>query len=153
MPSGSSDLSPNFDIGRPDLFLNKCSRTQLAAHPPLEGRSDNPDVSGVQGMHCARGVAVDGLSLEGTGVHGDGEQTGVMGESQKGNGVVGKSQTGHGVFATSRTGEAVRCETNSRFVAAVVGVALNPNLGPNGEFSSGVWGISKAGEGPWPASH
>ena len=41
----------------------------------------------------------------------------------------------------------MRGETNSRFVAAVVGVALDPNLGPNGEFSSGVWGISKAGEG------
>ena len=58
-----------------------------------------------------------------------------------------KSQTGRGVFATSRTGEAVHGETNSRLFAAVVGVSLNPDLGPNGEFSSGVWGSSKAGEG------
>jgi hypothetical protein len=151
VPSGSSGLRP--DIVGPGLLVNKCSRTQLAAHPPIEGRSDDPDVSGVQGMHCTRGIAVDGLSLEGTGVHGDGEQTGVMGESQKGHGVVGKSQTGYGVLGTSRTGEAVRGETNSRVFAAVVGVALNPNLGPDGEFSSGIWGISQAGEGVHGETH
>ena len=157
MSGGTDDLDPDIvhrgTVGRPDLFVDKCSRTQLAAHPPLEGRSDSPDVSGVQGMHCTRGIAVAGLSLEGTGVHGDGEQVGVKGESQKGTGVVGQSQTGRGVFATSRTGEAIRGETNSRLLAAVVGVALNPNLGPNEEFSSGVWGSSKAGEGVHGESH
>ncbi len=157
MPGGTDDLHPDIvlpdSVGRTELFVDKCSRPQLAAHPPLEGGSDNPDVAGVQGMHCTRGIAVDGLSLEGTGVHGDGQQTGVMGESQKGTGVVGKSQTGRGVFATSLRDEAIRGETNSRFVAAVVGVSLNPNLGPNEEFSSGVWGSSKSGEGVHGESH
>ena len=104
MPGGTDDLHPDIvrpDLGGTELFVDKCSRPQLAAHPPLEGRSDNPNFAGVQGMHCTRGIAVDGLSLEGTGVHGDGVQIGVMGESQKGTGVVAKSQTGHGVFATS----------------------------------------------------
>ena len=98
-------------------------------------------------MHCARGVGVDGVSVGGTGVHGDGEQTGVMGESEKGHGVVGRVKTGHGVLGTSGTGEAVRGETKSRVFAAVVGVALNPELGPRGEFSSGVRGISQGGHG------
>jgi hypothetical protein len=151
MPDGHSELDPHVVSSGvrldPDLHVNKCSRAQLAGHPPLDGRSNDPDVSAVQGLHCTRGIGVDGLSLEGTGVHGDGAQAGVMGQSQDGTGLVGQSQTGRGVFATSRRGEAIRGETNARQLAAVVGVALNPNRGPNDEFSSGVWGSSKAGEG------
>ena len=151
MPNGTDDrhpdtVHPGFGDG-PEIFVDKCSRAQLAAHPPLEGRSNNPAVAGVQGMHCTRGIAVDGLSLEGTGVHGDGVEIGVMGESQKGTGVVARSRTGHGVSASSETGEAVHGETKSRLFAAVTGISTNPGLGPNGEFSSGVWGSSKAGEG------
>src|SRR5215471_6038854 len=151
MPDAHSGLNPDIVVPdvtlRPDVFVNECGRGQLAAHPPLDGRSDNPDISGVRGMHCTRGIAIDGLSLEGTGVRGDGEQNGVRGESQRGTGVTGQSQTGRGVSATSRTGEAIHGVTNSRQFAAVVGISLNPNRGPNNEFSSGVWGSSKAGEG------
>lgn len=150
MPNGhsdhKSDTITDIDID-PTIFVDPCRAGELAAHPPLDGRSNNPDVSGVKGTHCTRGIAVDGLSFEGTGVHGDGQQVGVSGESQRGTGVVGQSQIGRGMFATSRTGEALRAETNARQFAAVVGIATNPNRGPNNEFSTGVWGSSKSGEG------
>ena len=112
-----------------------CGPAALAAHPPLDGRSNVDHVAGVAGRHCGRGHAVSGVS-EGTGVHGSGEQRGVAGESD----------SGVGVFAQSGSGEAVHGETRSDSLAAVVGLSLNPRR-RDGRFSTGVWGASVAGEG------
>jgi hypothetical protein len=152
--NGDSDLRPDVDVRQPppheldpDLIVNRCSRGQLAAHPPVDARSDQPTVPAVLGLHCAAGVGVEGVSYELTGVHGDGERNGVHGESVRGNGVLAQSQRGTGLWATSDRAEAVHAETRSRMHAAVFGLATATTLGPNGEFSSGVWGSSKVGEG------
>lgn len=132
-----------------DFEINPCNRIGLARHPSLEGRSDNPDESGVRGLHCNGGPGVKGTSFEGTGVIGEGEQNGVFGRSSgTGNGVLGQSDgAGHGVFGVSKTGEGVHGETHSTRFAAVAGISLNDMERPEGGFSSGVWGSSKAGEG------
>src|SRR5689334_9760074 len=101
----------------PTTEVNPCGAASLTRHPPLDGRSDKPDTSGVSGLHCNRGVGVAGLSFEGTGVTGDGVH-----------GVVGRSDgSGRGVSGISKTGEGVYGETNSNRLAAVTGNAVNPN--------------------------
>ena len=131
----------------PDILLDPCTRTALEKHPPLDGRSDDPDIAGVSGLHCNRGPGVKGTSFQGTGVVGEGEQNGVFGRgSGNATGVLGQSGGGHGVFGVSKTGEGVHGETNSSRFAAVAGISLN-EVQREDRFSAGVWGSSKTGEG------
>lgn len=123
----------------PDIVVEEvdpCSRGALARHPPLEGRTNNPRLSGVRGLHCAEGPGVTGVSIEGSGVVGDGARIGVMGQTEKGTGVFGKSRVGEGIHG----------ETSSKRFAAVAGFAISSTRSEDG-FPTGVWGSSRVGEG------
>jgi len=50
--------------GIPPILIDPCDRHKLAEHPPLDGRSDNPEQSGVTGLHCTHGAGVTGTSRE-----------------------------------------------------------------------------------------
>jgi hypothetical protein len=140
-------MRPETEVGRAQVERDPCSASALAAHPPLDGRSDAAPVSGVGGFHCGAGAGVSGGSAGGVGVQGLGETAGVVGECEAGRGVEGRSRSGVGVFGSSRTSEGVHGETRSTFFAAVAGLSTNPAPDPSGGASAGVFGRSEAGEG------
>lgn len=122
----------------PDISVevDPCSRAALARHPDLEGRTSNPALSGVRGLHCGEGPGVTGVSIAGNGVVGDGARVGVMGQTEEGTGVFGKSKFGEGIHG----------ETRSPRFAAVAGFAISATRSEDG-FPTGVWGSSRVGEG------
>lgn len=130
-----------------EIRVDPCSRSQLAAHPPLDGRSKDPGVAGVEGTHCAQGDGVRGISFEGDGVRGRGALNGVVGDG---------FQDGRGVLGISVVGEGVRGESRSRTIAAVVGVARykeGEELRRGNAPSPGIWGSSSHGVGVHGETH
>jgi hypothetical protein len=97
----------------------------------------------------------DGVRGEGyTGVKGEGQQTGVIGQSSSGTGVSGTTTSGEGVYGSSTSGYGVHGSSDSSI--PVIGVQTNyseADLGvysmPGGLFGgiNGVVGITKASNG------
>lgn len=79
------------------VLIDPCTRKKLAEDPPLDGRTDNPERTGVSGLHCGEGAGVTGIGVHGTGVVGEGPRTGVTGRSENGWGVFGSSRNGEGI--------------------------------------------------------
>ena len=132
-----------------DLLVAPCGRTALAMHPPLDGRTDDPEKSAVAGRHCTRGVGVNGMSDDGIGVFASSTSgEGMHGETSSpvfaaiAGYSLNPSGSSAGVWGSSKAGEGVHGETNSTGSAAVVGIQLNP-----ASTGAAIFGEHK-GDGP-----
>ncbi len=100
------------------------------------------DAGGATGVRGRGTIGVWGESTAGTGVHGEGGQYGLYGESESGMGVFGVSENGYGMHARSASSVALLASST---VTGVVGIGGMSGAGVYGEARGGV-GVSGSGD-------